>query len=65
MAQLKEFTQPEPRALPVLLLLDVSGSMSVEGKIAALNRAVGEMLAAWANEEIVRAEIQVCIITLR
>ena len=63
MVQLKEFTQPEPRALPVLLLLDVSGSMSVEGKIAALNQAVCQMLAAWTNEDIVRAEIQVCTIT--
>ena len=63
MVKLKEFTQPEPRALPVLLLLDVSWSMSVEGKIAALNQAVGQMLATWANEEIVRAEIQVCTIT--
>jgi uncharacterized protein YegL len=39
----KKFTVPDPRPIPVVLLLDVSSSM--EGaKIDSLNMAVGEML---------------------
>jgi uncharacterized protein YegL len=55
----KEFTISQPRPLPVLLLLDASGSMSEAGKIEALNRAVEEMLATFAAEPEVRSVIQV------
>src|SRR5437763_1821259 len=51
MSRLKEFTVPSARPLPVVLLADVSGSMSADGKIDALNAAVAEMLAAFAEEE--------------
>ena len=51
------------RPLPVLLLADISGSMSVDGKIGALNDAVIEMLAAFAEEDDSRAEIHVAVIT--
>lgn len=61
---LKEFTRVEARPLPVILLADVSGSMSVAGKIEALNQAVREMIASFAEEEdSARAEIQVAVIT--
>ncbi len=61
---LKEFTRVEARPLPVILLADVSGSMSVEGKIQTLNQAVREMIASFAEEEdSARAEIQVAVIT--
>jgi len=60
---LKSFTHNKARALPVILLADVSGSMSVNGKIQALNQAVSEMVATFAAEEEGRAEIQVAVIT--
>ncbi|MCP4696899.1 MAG: VWA domain-containing protein [Gammaproteobacteria bacterium] len=60
---LKEFTVAAARPLPVILLADVSGSMSVDGKIQALNQAAGEMIASFADEEADRAEIQVAVIT--
>ncbi len=44
MSKLKEFTASSARPLPVLLLADVSGSISTNGKIDALNDAVQEML---------------------
>ncbi|MDM8548222.1 VWA domain-containing protein [Candidatus Venteria ishoeyi] len=60
---LKNFTMTAARPLPIILLADVSGSMSVEGKIQALNQAVREMNMAFAEEEAERAQIQVAIIT--
>lgn len=60
---LKEFTVNEARPLPVLLLLDSSGSMSQDSKIDVLNRAVTEMLATFAEEKEVRASIKVGAIT--
>lgn len=57
--KLKEFTVNQARPLPVLLLLDASGSMAESGKIEALNRAVQEMLATFAAETDLRAGIQV------
>lgn len=63
MSQLKEFTTSAARPLPVILLADVSGSMSVEGKIDALNQAVRDMLATFSGGDDLRAEIHVAIIT--
>ena len=57
--KIKEFTVNEARALPVIMLLDASGSMAESGKVEALNRAVEEMLATFAAEPEVRAIIQV------
>lgn len=64
MANLKEFTTSTARPLPVILLADVSGSMSVNGKIDALNAAVTEMLETFAAEDDSRAEIHVAVITI-
>lgn len=61
--QLKEFTTSAARPLPVILLADVSGSMAADGKIAALNAAVRDMLASFAISDDLRSEIQVAIIT--
>ncbi len=58
----KKFTVTKARPIPVYLLLDVSGSMS-GAKINALNGAVSEMLAAFANEEQIETIIEVCVIT--
>lgn len=61
--QLKEFTLSSARPLPVLILADVSGSMAGDGKIQALNRAVGEMITTFAKEDDLRAEIHVSVVT--
>lgn len=61
--KLKEFTVSSARPLPVIVLADVSTSMAGSGKIDALNSAVAEMLATFAEEDASRAEIHVSIIT--
>lgn len=62
MATLKEFEQSTPRPLPVVVLADVSGSMSVDGKIQALNQSLREMLGAFVSVDELRADLQVCVI---
>ncbi len=62
-SKLKEFTASAARPLPVILLADVSGSMSVEGKIEALNQSVREMLSTFSSSDDLRAEIYVAVIT--
>lgn len=57
------FVMPEAKMLPVILLLDVSGSMSEDGKIDQLNSAVREMLASFTKEQVIQSEINVSIIT--
>lgn len=61
--KLKGFAAPEPRPLPVIVLADTSGSMSVNGKIDALNEALKTMILSFAQETRLRAEIQVGLIT--
>lgn len=57
-----KFTAPAAKPLPVILLLDVSGSM--EGaKIQNLNVAVSDMLQTFRDTENGETEIQVAIIT--
>lgn len=63
MNSLKDFVVSKPRPLPVILLADVSGSMAAEGKIDAMNQSVKEMVATFADEDDLRAEIHVCVIT--
>lgn len=64
MASLKEFTVSTARPLPVILMADVSGSMAADGKIDALDAAVAEMQAAFAEEEDDgRAEIHLAVVT--
>lgn len=60
---LSDFILTSPRPLPVIVLADVSGSMAVNGKIDALNDAVSEMIATFAEEEDTRAVIHVSVIT--
>jgi len=60
---LKEYAIPEARPLPVILMLDVSGSMGVDGKIESLNSAVQEMISAFKEQDDSQAEIHVGIIT--
>jgi uncharacterized protein YegL len=58
----KKFTITAPKPLPVVLLLDVSGSMSGD-KINNLNKAVEDMLKAFAQEGKMETEILVSVIT--
>jgi uncharacterized protein YegL len=58
----KKFTTPTAKPLPVVLLLDVSTSMS-GNKIENLNKAVKDMLDTFAQEEKMETEILVCVIT--
>jgi len=57
-----KFTAPAARPLPVILLLDVSGSMS-GAKILNLNDAVKDMLSTFCDTENSETEIHVAIIT--
>ena len=62
MSKLKTFTASTARPLPVIVLADTSGSMSVDGKIQALNTALADMVGAFAEEDDSRAEIHVALI---
>lgn len=60
---LKTFTSDSARPLPLIVLVDTSGSMAKDGKIQALNLAMREMLEAFRDEEDLRAEIRVAVVT--
>lgn len=63
MSKLKQFQIQSARPLPIIVLADTSASMSVDGKIDALNKALKEMIATFAAESRLRAELQVSVIT--
>jgi uncharacterized protein YegL len=63
MAFLKDFVTQTARPLPVILLADVSGSMTVDGKIDTLNAAVKDMLDTFQNVEEARSEVFFLAIT--
>ncbi len=63
MSKLKDFTTQTARPLPVILAADISGSMGVAGKIQALNQAVKEMISAFQDEDDLRAQIHVAVVT--
>ena len=63
MSKLKDFTMSSARPLPVIVLADVSGSMTANGKIDVLNDAISQMITTFAEEEDTRAEIHVSVIT--
>ena len=60
---LKQFAVKKARPLPVIVLADTSGSMSVDGKIEALNAALKDMIATFADESRQYAEIQLLLVT--
>lgn len=62
MSELKKFQVQNARPLPIIVLADTSGSMSVDGKISALNHGLKDMIASFATESRLRAEIQVSVI---
>ena len=58
----ENYTVPTAKPLPVIFLLDVSGSM-YGSKILALNQAVEEMLQSFSSESAMENEIRVSVIT--
>jgi len=60
---LKKFVANKPRPLPVIIMADTSGSMSIEGKIASLNQSLRDMIKSFSEEGRTRAEIHVAVIT--
>ena len=63
MSEEMSFKFSEARSLPVILLLDTSGSMEASGNINVLNSAVREMLQDFASQDNGRVVIKVAIIT--
>ena len=59
---INNFIKKEGRALPVFILLDVSGSMSGE-KIETVNIALKEMLNSFKKIENPKGIIELCLIT--
>ncbi len=57
----KVYSEPDPNAVPVLLLLDVSGSMS-GGAICSLNTAVRQMLDSFVAERTYGRAVHVAVI---
>lgn len=57
-----DYTVPTAKPLPVVLMLDVSGSM-YGSKIANLNQAVEEMLQSFSAQDMRENEIRVSVIT--
>ena len=57
-----DYTVPTAKPLPVIFLLDVSGSM-YGSKILALNQAVEDMLQSFSAENAMENEIRVSVIT--
>lgn len=60
---LKQFAIQKARPLPVIILADTSGSMSVDGKIDALNASIKDMISTFSEEGRRQAEIQLVLIT--
>jgi len=58
---LQDFVSKEPRALPIFILADTSGSMEGE-KINELNLALREMLSTLRNVNDIRGKFQLAII---
>ena len=58
-----DFIYTEAKPLPVILLLDTSGSMSINDNIGTMNRAIKEMLQDFKSAVNSEANISVAIIT--
>lgn len=60
---MKKFAAKTARPIPVIIMADTSGSMSVDGKIDAMNQALREMIKTFAGESRLNAEIHLSVIT--
>ena len=63
MSEMKDFVYQTARTLPVILLLDISGSMFENNKIGAMNSAVRDMLTSFKNYSNTIATISTASIT--
>lgn len=63
MSEMKDFVYQTARTLPVILLLDTSGSMYENNKIGAMNSAVRDMLSSFKHYSNSIASISTAIIT--
>ena len=63
MSSFSKITVQKAIPFPVIVLADTSGSMSVDGKIDALNIAVKEMVRSMGQQERLQAEIHVSFVT--
>ena len=54
---------PSDRKLPVLLLVDVSGSMGQHGKLAAQNESITQMIEGFAEDSHTRGVVRLAIVT--
>jgi uncharacterized protein YegL len=62
MTTFSDYAVPGDRALPVLLLVDVSGSMGQHGKLAAQNESIGQMIDAFLVDSRTRGAIRIAVI---
>lgn len=58
-----DFIYKKAKPLPVILLLDTSGSMSIDDNIGTMNRAVREMIRDFQKAANSEANISVAIVT--
>ena len=58
-----ETTLREPKTLPVIMCLDCSYSMSVMGKIQAMNQSVSDLLEACSDEDTIKAPVRIAVVT--
>lgn len=63
MSEMKDFVYQTARTLPVILLLDTSGSMNENNKIGAMNSAIRDMLISFKRFSNTIASISTAIIT--
>ncbi len=61
--ELKKFVTNRARPLPVIIMADVSGSMSINGKIEALNQSLKDMIESFSSESRMKAEIHISVVT--
>ncbi len=59
---LTDFVPPPNRSLPIIVLADVSGSMTARGKLAAQTQSIGEMIDAFRTDATTRGAVQVAVV---
>jgi uncharacterized protein YegL len=60
---INDFVLDEPRVMPVILLLDTSGSMAQNGKITVLNESVNKMISIFSDNSDMNVAIKLSIYT--
>src|SRR4051812_9310753 len=60
---LSNFVPPPSRSLPVIVLADVSGSMTQRGKLAAQSQSIAEMIDAFRTDATTRGAVRLAVVT--